>query len=294
MSNKCAHCGKKLTMLSTHLYKGDYLCVDCLSTAKHDQQYDFLNTIAHFTPTKKYVNELKQEGLLIDDIRNELAIVNYRHAILDDIAKTEEINRRVQAEGLSIIDAKELVETEQREFIRSKIKYKVDYNIFPFSKILEVEIIEDGKSVNRETRKHLADEKLMKEIHYGEIKDFLGFPVPKDKGEEIASQIGLKLVVYSLVQPVYYIDFFNRPGSELLKTSDEYKNIVENIKYWFEFFADIIHVNDIADKELMAKEKNANQEDFYELLKKLALLKSEGILTEAEFNEKKADILSRI
>lgn len=296
MSNKCTHCGKKISVLSTHLYKGEYLCIDCLTVAKHDRQYDFLEAIPNFTVTKKYVNELKQEGILVDDIRNEFAIISYKPAILNSLEKVEEINRRVLEDNLSISDAKEIVESEQREYIKNKSKYKLEYDVFPFNKLLEIEIIEDGKSINRKTRDYLADEKLMKEIHYGEIKDYLGFPVSKDKGEDIAGQLGLKIVVYSLVKAVFYVDFFNKPGSELSKKSPEYISIVENIKFWFDIFEDIIHTNNIADKDALRTTKinTTTDYDFYDVLKKLAKLKSEGIITEEEFASKKAAILSKL
>ncbi|MCT4663247.1 MAG: SHOCT domain-containing protein [Tissierellales bacterium] len=290
MSNKCALCDKKIKLLATHVIKGKHLCVDCYMKEMEKGDYAFLNAIPNFTITNKYINRVRQDGIVIDENSKKIAFFRYREAILSDDEKLEEINKRVKNDGLSIIEAKKQVEEEQRAYIVNHIKYLFDYDVFLFDNILEVELLENGHKINSKRRQYIENEKLLKEIHYGEIEDFLGFPVTKEKGIDVAYQLGLKIVVNSWTRPVFYIDFFNKPGSEIKKESDIYMEIKKEADYWYDFIENKLNDFDTEDLEENLKESN----DFYDTLMKLDKLRKAGVLTEDEFKTKKTEILDKI
>lgn len=290
MSNKCVLCGKKIKFLGTHVIKGKHLCSDCYKKEIDKGDYAFLNTIPDFTISKKYVNKVRKDGIAVDEVSKKIAFFRYKEAILNDDEKLEEINKRVKESGLSIIESKKQVEEEQRAYIVDHIKYLFDYEVFLFDKILEIELLENGHKIRDKKRQYIENEKLLREIHYGEIEDFLGFPVSKEKGIEVAYQLGLKIVVNSWTRPVFYIDFFNKPGSEIKKASEPYKKIKEEADYWYDFIEMKLEEADTEELEESLK----GEEDFYDILMKLDKLRKLEILTEEEFTDKKKEILSKV
>lgn len=291
MSNKCELCTKKINLLTTHVMKGKHLCVDCYMKEKAKGDDAFLETIPNFTVTQKYINRTRQDGIVVDEVQKEIAFFRYRDALLNKEEKMEEVNRRIQEESLSIIDSKKSVEDEQRAYVVDRIKYLFDYDVFDFEKILEIELVENGHTIKKLRRKYIQAERLLREIHYGEIDEFIGLPILKEKGSEVAYQLGLKIIVNSWSRPVFYVDFFNRPGSEIKKTSDVYQETLKLVNFWYDFIEDIIKNSDLEDLE---KPTENDSNDFYEVLLKLDKLRKNDIITEEEFLNKKKEILEKI
>lgn len=159
--------------------------------------------------------------------------------------------------------------------------------------ILELEIIEDGHSVNKISRGSQAGGAIIGGVLLGGAGAVIGGLSGKSKSATKVTTLYLKVIVNDTKNPVLIFKFMDVPTG-ILKDSLVYKDALQRIYHWHGLLSVLIKQ---ADKEINAKQaKDASLSDVNvsvaDELQKLATLLEKGVITQVEFDHQKAKILS--
>lgn len=118
-------------------------------------------------------------------------------------------------------------------------------NIYSFSDILEVEIIENGNSVSKMSKTSVAGRAILGGILLGGVGAVIGGFTANRNNFEKMDKISLKLIVNNTKNPIFEIDFYNDiTGKGLEKKNIDYVEFINKANYWYGLFKVIIKKDD--------------------------------------------------
>lgn len=167
-----------------------------------------------------------------------------------------------------------------------KVALKPDDQIFKFDELRSYEILMDDESITKGGLGMAAAGGLL----FGAAGGIAGSVMGKKKTKKVVEQLTLKINLNDLEFPCVMINYINK---NVKVNSNAYKDAISKIEKTKSIVDLIIEQEekDMANANAPAPEKNSNEVDPYEALKKLKELLDLGIVTEEEFNKKKAELL---
>lgn len=118
-------------------------------------------------------------------------------------------------------------------------------NIYSFSDILEVEIIENGNTVSKMSKTSVAGRAILGGILLGGVGAVIGGFTANRNNFEKMDKISLKLIVNNTKNPIFEIDFYNDiRGKGLEKKNIDYVEFINKANYWYGLFKVIIKKDD--------------------------------------------------
>lgn len=208
----------------------------------------------------------------------------------DKIAKKNsgEIDEKLKKAGFITSQIRVLDMVENRQQLRVDLEHKkvAICNIFPqqninmldFSDIVECEIMEDSKTIMKGG--------IGRAIVGGAIAGGVGAIVASNtrKSNDVINNLHIRIITKNVSNSLHIINIIK---SETKKYSPEYKIAINFANNVYATLTSIIKGN--SNENVL---QSNNSEDFVEQLEKLSKLKSDGIITEKEFEESKQKILN--
>ena len=208
----------------------------------------------------------------------------------DKIAKKNsgEIDEKLKKAGFITSQLRVLDMVENRQQLRVDLEHKkvAICNIFPqqninmldFSDIVECEIMEDSKTIMKGG--------IGRAIVGGALAGGVGAIVASNtrKSNDVINNLHIRIITKNVSNSLHIINIIK---SETKKYSPEYKIAINFANNVYATLTSIIKGN--SNENVL---QSNNSEDFVEQLEKLSKLKSDGIITEKEFEESKQKILN--
>lgn len=164
--------------------------------------------------------------------------------------------------------------------------------IFPYQDLLGVEIVEDGLSVvaTKTSRTSQLGSALVGGVLFGGAGAIVGGLSGKtvSTAHDRVNAVQLRLLVDDISHPHFVVDFL---GKQVSKLSAEYSSALAQARQWHGVLEVLIRRMDAEDQHHLAAPPAFSY--VADELRKLAQLKSDGILTEEEFQSQKQDLLSQ-
>ncbi|KRE45834.1 SHOCT domain-containing protein [Paenibacillus sp. Soil522] len=171
--------------------------------------------------------------------------------------------------------------------------------VYSSNDILEVEIVEDGKSVINTSRGSQVGGALIGAVLAGGVGAIVGGLSGKKIQSDTVNRIDMKLLLNDIENPVIMINFMNdfnfatktknKEGER--KDSRKYKEAIELVTHWHGLVSVLIKRADDGDNASNQKNYITNFSIADELTKLVELHKN-GILTQEEFELQKNKVLS--
>lgn len=172
--------------------------------------------------------------------------------------------------------------------------------IIPYSKILSVELIENGTTISSKSTARTVGGALIGGVLAGTAGAIIGGLSGDTKQKHMVSKVQVKIRLKDVSNPYLVIDAFNSSrmiGSSVkeIDANDAlYGNVYRQCLSKANTIIDMVSaIIDEVDKNEGSKQKTqvVHESSLADELKKLAGLKKDGILTESEFNAMKAKLL---
>lgn len=168
----------------------------------------------------------------------------------------------------------------------------VSTRVIEYKDVLSCELYEDGQTVTKTSRSSQIGGALVGGIALGAAGAVIGGLSGKTVSEKgKVKRIDLRLIVNDTQSPCQDVNFLN-----LECKTDEflYKTAIEQARHWHGLIAVIIKKADQKDEgpATATRKGESNTDSIADEISKLAQLKSEGILTDDEFQYQKMKLLS--
>ncbi|MEK4532096.1 SHOCT domain-containing protein [Solibacillus sp. FSL K6-1554] len=165
--------------------------------------------------------------------------------------------------------------------------------IFEYRDILESEIIEDGNTVSNTSRTSQIGGAIIGGVLAGGVGAIIGGLSGESTSQQEIKRVDLKIVVDNTTNPVHIINFLFEPIG-IKKSSYKYKEASKEITHWHSLISVIIRqAEDIKNTEARNENSTVYSTSIVEELRKLSELLSDGAITDSEYNQIKATILSK-
>lgn len=167
----------------------------------------------------------------------------------------------------------------------------IDLSIISYRDLLVSEIFEDGIPVTKTSRVSQAGTALVGGLLFGGAGALVGGLTGKTTTVNKINGIDLRLTVNSTQAPIHDVNFMNVKGK---KGGIIYNNAMQQARHWHGLIEVLIKRADEEDRknDNPPSVKVADNHSVADELQKLVKLKEQGILTENEFSEQKAKLLS--
>lgn len=165
--------------------------------------------------------------------------------------------------------------------------------IFSYRDLLSSEIFEDGETVTKTMRGSQIGGALVGTVLLGGVGTIIGGLSGKRKTTGTVNKMVLRVTVNDAKNPVYEIKFLNK---ETRKDTQMYQQAIQQARHWHGLIEVLIKRADMEDN----KQTNVNvavttpliqQSSVADEVKKLADLRTSGVLTEQEFEQQKRKLL---
>jgi len=235
-------------------------------------------------------------ALLWNNIENQLERKEQKKKLngdLDAIVGFHSTNRLVGAWGLIAIDnnSGQIAVKEESSEIR----------LYPYASVLSCEIIEDDEIVYK--KESSIGRALVGGVLAGGTGAIIGSLSSKEKQDREVKQLDFKIVFKDTNKPSFSVRFFDaweETGQRQIKPSDGlyghiYKEALASLTKWKDIIEIIIDGSDAAESSNgdanPAAETDSTSLSIADELSKLHGLKTEGVITEEEFNNQKQRLL---
>lgn len=205
-------------------------------------------------------------------------------SLIDEINKTLEYRKFKTTKKIEYLDNLShlpifqlRIDTDNKQFAICKTNPYKKIDIFKFSDIIECEIIEDSNTI----MKGGLGRAIVGDVLAGGVGAIVGAITRKSKN--VTNSLQIRLVTNNITASLYPLDLIT---SETKKDSTEYKNIMQFANNVYATVTSII--NDNTDNRNTNSEQN---NDFIEQLERLSKLRSDGMITDEEFERSKRRIL---
>lgn len=200
---------------------------------------------------------------------------------IDDLITHDKFSSSKQFAQLA--DKEVHFDMEKKEMaIFDKSEKPVSVSYIPFSSILECEILENNISI--------AKGGIGRAVIGGVVAGGVGAVVGSStaKNSSYSDQLSLRIITKNLDHPLFVITYVSYKTK---KSSSLYQSKFKDIQQLYALLTSIIKSN---EDSLSENKTQGEMESLTEQIKKLSDLHKDGILTDQEFESKKADILSRM
>lgn len=217
-----------------------------------------LHEVVDFNATQKFTSEDRETLIAIDETNKKVCILE------------NQFNN----------DGKELIEG------MSNYLYKV--HVFNFSDIIQSEIITDGVTVTKSSRKEQLGGAIIGGSIAGGVGAIIGSSGASQKSEQEVSKIQLQVVVNNTIKSFFRITFGYFP-EKTSSSSSEYVTSEKKATHWHNLMTHILKSdNDSSSDKKLTKNESYSVAD--ELMKLSQLLK-EGLITQEEFDKQKQKLI---
>ncbi|MFA4935503.1 MAG: SHOCT domain-containing protein [Candidatus Methanoperedens sp.] len=167
-----------------------------------------------------------------------------------------------------------------------------DLAVISYKDLLASEIYEDGTSVTKTSRVSQAGSALVGGLLFGGVGAVVGGLTGKKSTSDKIKRIDLRLTVNRTQAPIHDVNFMNVEGK---RGGLIYNNAIQKVRHWHGLIEVLIRRADEDDRkeENTFEPKGVERNSVADELTKLAKLKEQGILTDNEFMEQKAKVLSK-
>lgn len=160
--------------------------------------------------------------------------------------------------------------------------------VLGFRDILACELYEDGETITRTVRTSQVAGALIGGLAFGGLGAVVGGLSGKTRASRRVKHIDLRLLVNDTEQPTHDVRLLDIPAKS---GSSRYETAMEIGRHWVSLMDVIIKRADIEDQASRGRDAasaNSNADE----IRKLADLRREGVLTEAEFETQKKRLLA--
>jgi hypothetical protein len=170
------------------------------------------------------------------------------------------------------------------------IKYNVGNMVISYKDLLASEIYEDGLSVTKTSRTSQVGSALVGGLLFGGVGAVIGGLSGKTSTSDKIKRIDLRLTVNSTQSPIHDVNFLNTEGE---RGGLIYNEAIQKARHWHGLVEVLIKRADEEDRKQINtfESKKVEMTSVADELTKLVKLKKEGVLTESEFAEQKANLL---
>ncbi|MED4908867.1 SHOCT domain-containing protein [Brevibacillus centrosporus] len=227
---------------------------------------------------RKKKDEIVSNTYKIRETRQE--IIKNNTAITSEISGNDGKSSVVLDENSNVIY---LIEGYQKR----KISYK---------DLLQSEIIEDGVQVTSTSRASQIGGALIGAVVAGGIGAIIGGLSGKQETTKKVKKIDLKLTINDTKNPIFTINFFDIGDVTVTKDNPNYREAIEKANHWHNLMSVLIRRADEEERKIqnqsIQKITQGTTTSIADELLKLSNLLKEGIITQEEFNQQKAKIMS--
>ena len=269
MARICCICGKDAGLKSVMIKNRNYVCYDCAKAAGH-------NPLTWTGNLKTTAEELrhdieKKKGTSVGQKMPLGTSKNYAPA-------TIEITRQV-GRVFNIDDKNRLWCISTGTFNEK------NGDIHSFDEVLGVELLEDGETVV----KGGAGGALVGGLLFGGVGAMVGASTSARRTNGKCSSLKIKITLNDYYHPVEYIDLLKGYGNlSISKKSSNYKKAIGTAQEILSVFQIMLNENQAAQQN---QEGTVQQVSAADEIRKYKELMDEGIITEAEFEAKKRQLL---
>ena len=218
--------------------------------------------------------------------RKNINVENYLLQITD-FNETQKIMGVDDHVGISI--------DEQRKKV-CLINYPAkQFRVISYQDLLSSEIFEDGESISKAMRGSQIAGAIIGNIAFGGVGAIIGGLSGKRKTAGTVNRIYFRLTVNDIKQPIFDINFLNK---ETKKDKPIYQQALQKARHCHGLVEVLIKRADMEDRQLAQKTNTSNDQQVSKQLsvadelKKLADLRDSGALTNEEFQQQKAKLIS--
>ncbi|WP_188206960.1 SHOCT domain-containing protein [Alkalibacillus aidingensis] len=236
-------------------------------------------------------SESKEQQAIKD--KKEKLLSNIKNVLLEDFTVTKEYITNDQDHGILIDEDNKKVCIVWQGMNRHKV--------FNYRDILESEIIEDGETITKSSRKSQIGGALLGGVLAGGVGAIIGGLSGKQKSDKEIISLDLKLVVNNTQNPVYTINFLkaeiesiSQKPIPIKKSSSQYKLSKNKINHWHSLITVLIKQADEEDNKQPEPTQSTNSNSSTaDEIRKLSELLNDGFITQEEFNSEKQKVLSQ-
>lgn len=270
MARICCICGENAGLKSVMIKNRNYVCYSCAKAAGH-------NPLTWTGNLKTTAEELRHD---IERKNHGTSTVQRAsvEAAKNHVPATIEITRQVGS-VLNIDDKNRLWCVSTGTFNEK------NGDIHRFDEVLGVELLEDGETV----LKGGAGGALVGGLLFGGVGAMVGASTSARRTNGQCSSLKIKITLNDYYHPVEYIDLLKGYGNlSVSKKSSNYKRLVGTAQEILSVFQIMLNENQAAQEK---PEATAQQASAADEIRKYKELMDEGIITEAEFEVKKRQLL---
>lgn len=175
--------------------------------------------------------------------------------------------------------------------IKQNYDAKISLYVISYRDILASEIYEGGQTVTKTSRASQLGGTLIGGLALGGVGAIIGGLSGKKTSSDKIERIDLRLTVNRTNAPIHEVNFI---ANESKKGGFLYNTAIEQARHWHGLMEVLIKRADEEDKREEKKKevKKIENKSVADELMKLVQLKEQGILSEKEFLEQKAKLLS--
>lgn len=160
---------------------------------------------------------------------------------------------------------------------------------YPWSAIASVDVVRDGTSITSTNRGSQLMGAAVGEVLLGPLGLLIGGVTGSKRTVHRISQIGLKIIVDDRRSPVFTIDFLRVPGSG---ADPRHKLVKEAARRTEHVHALLVNAIRKTSREAASPTSQVANRSVADRIDQLWKLKEVGALTEAEFDQQKAQVLT--
>lgn len=174
-------------------------------------------------------------------------------------------------------------------------KVKYDVKTFSYKDILESEVVIDGETVTKTSRKSQVGGAILGGILAGGVGAIIGGLSGKTSSKEKVKTIQLKIIINDTKNPLQIITFLNEDTS-IVRSNEKFIKANKEVMHWHSLFKVVIDIADKEEKSTQVIQNNINGTNATfnsaDEIRKLHELLKEGIITQEEFDLQKKKIFS--
>lgn len=211
-----------------------------------------------FEATQQFVSVDKLTAIAIDEQRKKVCIVEFDHETLEEVQASTILYHSIE---ISYIP-----------------------KIFSYDDILQLEILSDGSSITKTSRKGQIGGAIVGGIIAGGVGAIIAGTGASKTTEEMVKKIQLRIVVNNS-QKTYYEVTFQKFDDAKLKDNSDYKEVL----HWYNLLAYIIKNDSENDK----MNESRNVSNVSDEIMRISELHDKGIITKEEFETLKNAIITK-
>ncbi len=168
--------------------------------------------------------------------------------------------------------------------------------VVSYKDIISAEIIEDGDSITKTSRSSQLGSALVGGILLGGVGAIVGGLSGSTRTSQNVSNITLRIIINNTKKPAHDVSLLN---NTITKKSSMYSEVMNNARHWHSLIVILIRKADEDDKEKSQSDlkkaisSSSTPLSLADELSKLAQLKTDGIISNEEFDNLKANLLNK-